>query len=367
MNRSLLLAILIAVGATLWVVSGPLLSQDDGPDMQKAPAALDRSERRPDVRVRQQQAEPHTLELIINGRTEMTREVEIRAEQSGAVVKLPGKKGDVLEEGALIARLADRDRSAAVEEARARLTSRELEFNAADRLLQRGHTAETQHAAARAEMQQARAALRRAEVALEQLEVRAPFAGVLEERSAELGDFLREGDTVARLVDLDPLLVVAMVNERDIGDLSVGDRGTARLADGREAEGRLRYIARTAEEATRTFRVELAIPNPSNVFPAGVTAELRLPLEVVPAHLVSPAILVLADDGTVGVRAVDEEDRVVFHPVTIIEQRPEGVWVAGLPDEVTLITVGQEYVLAGQRVTPVDEAEVAAGQPGAGS
>lgn len=359
MNRSLLLALLIAAAAAAWVASGPILGGDSGPEVQKPSAQLDRQERRPQVRVRTQSAEPRTLELVINGRTEPNREVQLRAEQPGAVVELPADKGSPLEQDALIARLADEDRSAALEQARARVASRELEFRAAERLRERGHAAETQYASARAELEAARATLRRAEVALGQLEIRAPFAAILEERPVELGDALQPGAIVGRLVDLDPLVVVAMVNERDVGALQVGSEGQARLATGQEAGGRVRFIARTAEPATRTFRVELAVANPAGRLQAGVTAEMRLPLEEVPAHLISPAVLVLADNGSVGVRTVNAEDQVVFHPVTILEQEPRGVWVTGLPPEVTLITVGQEYVLDGQFVTPVDEAEVA--------
>lgn len=359
MNRSLLLALLIAVLAAAWIASGPLLSGDTGPEVQKAPALLDREERRPQVRVRTQRAEARPLELVVNGRTEANREVQLRAEQAGAVVELPVEKGSLVEEGALIARLADRDRSAAVEQARARVASRQLEYRAAEQLRERGHAAETQYALARAELQEARATLRGAEVALEQLQINAPFAAVLEERPAELGDSLMAGDTVARLVDLDPLLVVAMVSERDVGRLEPEGPGEARLGTGQQATGHLRFIARAAEPATRTFRIELAVPNPDGRLQAGVTAELRLPLKVVPAHLVSPAVLVLSDEGRVGVRTVDAEDRVVFQPVGILEQEPEGVWITGLPEEVTLITVGQEFVLDGQFVTPVDEAVVA--------
>src|SRR5699024_4893068 len=124
---------------------------------------------------------------------------------------------------------------------------------------------------------------------------------------------------------------------------------------------------RTADPDTRTFRVEVAIPNPDSSLMAGMTAELRLPLRKVQAHLISPAILVLSDEGPVGVRTVNDQGVVEFHAVDILEQRPEGVWDDGLPDEVRLITVGQEYVQDGQEVTAVDEEEVAARQEGTGS
>jgi len=78
--------------------------------------------------------------------------------------------------------------------------------------------------------------------------------------------------------------------------------------------------------------------------------ELRLPAESLMAHLVSPAVLTLDDAGVIGVKAVDGENRVRFYPVKIIADTSQGMWLGGLPEKVTLITVGQEYVLPGQPV-----------------
>lgn len=364
MKRSFLIALAIGLGTLLWVLSGPLLGNGGQPELQKAPAQLAAADARQEVRVRLQTAERHVAEVVVNGRTEANREVMLRTEQAGAVIELPAEKGTLLEEGQLVARLAERDRQAAVEEARALLASRQLEYDAAKQLRERGHAAETHYVMARAQLEQAQTALRRAELAQEQLSVRAPFAAVLEERPVELGDVLQLGEVVGRLVDLDPLLAVASVNERDVGAMRLGARGEARLADGEVREGSIRYIARAADPETRTFRVELALPNPDHSLKAGMTAELRLPLGERMAHLISPAILVLSDEGPVGVRSVNEDDEVEFHPVEILEQRPEGVWVAGLPEQVRLITLGQNYVEAGQRVRAMDEAEVAAGRTG---
>ncbi len=82
------------------------------------------------------------------------------------------------------------------------------------------------------------------------------------------------------------------------------------------------------------------------------------------AHLVSPAILTLTDDGMVGVKTLEADSTVGFHPVRILESGMEGVWVTGLAPQVTLITVGQEFVSVGQKVRAVEEdsLEPAAGQ-----
>ena len=207
----------------------------------------------------------------------------------------------------------------------------------------------------------ANAAVLAAKIDIGHTYIRAPFDGVLDKRVVELGDFLDIGDHVATIVDLDPCLVVGQVSERELGKLAVGARGTARLVTGQSVEGTIRYIASVADPETRTFRVELEIPNPERHIPDGVTAELRLPIEKVRAHRVSPAVLTLADDGTVGVKAVDALNVVHFHPVEIIRDTVDGVWLGGLPEKLTLITVGQEYVHDGMRVHPIGPPRAAQG------
>ena len=154
------------------------------------------------------------------------------------------------------------------------------------------------------------------------------------------------GDPVASLVDLDPVLVVGQVSERDIGRLQVGGSGVARLMTGEKVEGRIRYIAKVADPVTRTFRVELEVANPDAALRDGITAEVVLPGPSVLAHRVSPAVLSLGDAGDIGVKIVDADQTVRFLPVQIVEQGEDGLWLLGLPDQVTLITVGQDFVRA---------------------
>lgn len=71
------------------------------------------------------------------------------------------------------------------------------------------------------------------------------------------------------------------------------------------------------------------------------------------AYKISPSILSLADNGQIGVKIVDENDRVQFKPVALLKDTPEHLWITGLPPSVRIITVGQEFVLSGQKVKPV--------------
>lgn len=80
---------------------------------------------------------------------------------------------------------------------------------------------------------------------------------------------------------------------------------------------------------------------------------MTIPLPAVRAHKPSPGVLTLDDSGRVGVRTVEANNKVRFVPVTIIGQDADGLWVGGLPERATVITVGQEFVVDGQTVEPV--------------
>lgn len=349
---------LIAGGMALalagWLLSGQL-GAGGSPPPDATAASAERQVARTSVRVREVVAQLVEREVVVNGKTAPARAVALRAEAEGRVIEIGPARGAAVGAGELLLRLDPRERRAMVAKAEAELGMREIQHEAARRLGAKGFQSETEVAAAKANLEAAQAALADARLELDRTAIRAPFAGVLERRTVEIGDYVDVGDEVAMVIEQDPFLVIGDVAETEVGSLAVGMPGTARLVTGAEVAGKLRYVASMADPATRTFRVELEIPNPDGRFTANVSASLHLPLERVPAHRVSSALLVLDDAGRMGVRAVDAAGVVRFHPAQVVRSEAEAVWLAGLPERLRLITVGQGFVTSGQAVTPVLE------------
>lgn len=358
MKRSIIFAIFLAIAATAWVLSGQLGDSDAQPDAQKPPADLASLAKAPTVRVRISIAQDHAIVELLRGRTEANRLVEVKSETDGRLIELTVDDGSTVKAGDVIARLAPGDRAARLAQAKALFSQRKIEHEADLALSKKGYRAETTLAATQAFLEAAAAAVKVAEVEFSYTVIRAPFDGVIDDRYLEIGDFVDRGDAIAQLVELDPILIVTQVNERAVQGLSLGAAGRARLMTGAVVEGHIRHISSVADEATRTFRVELVVPNPEDRIADGMTAEIALPLAQAKAHAVSPAILTLSDSGLIGVKAVDGDKRVVFHPVKVVDTDLKGIWVTGLPDAVTLITVGQEYVSVGEEVQAVPESEI---------
>jgi multidrug efflux system membrane fusion protein len=299
-------------------------------------------------------------EVVLRGRTEAERKVVVRAETSGKVAATPAELGALVKEGDVLCKLNVDARRASLAEARAALSKADLDYNAAVKLNADGFRSETSVAAAKAARDQAAAAVERTSLDLQKTDIKAPFDGVFDQRQVEVGDFMGIGDPCATVIQRSPFLVTGAVSERDVSKLSKGDRGVARLATGETIEGTVRLVASAADPATRTFNVELEIPNEDGALRDGVTAEFKVFAEERNAHRVPRSALVLNDAGDIGVRTVSSDNVVGFAAVRLIGETASGVWVSGLEGNVTVIVRGQEYVSAGQTVksVPADQTDV---------
>ena len=88
--------------------------------------------------------------------------------------------------------------------------------------------------------------------------------------------------------------------------------------------------------------------NDDLLFKSGITASISIRGTSIKAHKISPSILTLQDDGSIGVKAIDEKNTVIFYPIKKEIDTIDGMWVSGLPNEVKIIITGQEYVTVGQ-------------------
>ncbi len=348
MKRSYLIAAAIVVVVTLWMMLGPVSKEELSSRDSTVEATL-----RTEVQVKVFEADEMQHELTLYGQTEPNRRVTVRAEVAAQVSDILVPRGKTVQKGELLLRLNEDDRPQRLNQARALLKQRELEYEGAKSLKAKGLQAERQLAEALTLLRTARAELKRAELNLQNTRVVAPFSGVLQARYVEVGDFLSVGDPLAEVVELEPLLVTGDVSEQEVGVLESGMSGTVELSNGKRLEGTLRFIAASAETSTRTYRIEMEVANPPPHQRGGMTATIHIPRGSVSAHKVSPALLSLDDTGVLGIKSVDDEGVVQFHPVEILKSQRDGLWLAGLPASVRLITVGQGFVRAGDRVDVV--------------
>jgi membrane fusion protein, multidrug efflux system len=347
------------------------------------------------VMVQRSIAQEYNDAVVLRGQTAAARQVDVRAETTSTVVSDPLRKGAsvqkgdplcVLDPGTRKAGLAEAqarlseaqsrvpEADARVTEAQARLEEAMINQNAASKLIKDGFASQTRVAAtdaavaaaragvtsatagletARSGIQAARAAVASAEKEIDRLTIVAPFSGLLESDTAELGSLLQPGALCATIIQLDPVKLVAFVPETEVHRVTTGALARARLAaGGQELNGKVSFLSRSADPNTRTFRVEINVANRDLSIRDGQTAEIVVASAGIEAHLIPQSALTLNDEGTLGVRLIDDEAVVSFAPVTLLRDTVDGVWVGGLASEIDLIVLGQEYVTAGVQVAP---------------
>ena len=332
--------------------------------------------------------------VLVRGETRAARQVNLMAETSGSVVSTPLRKGSFVSAGQpmceidagtrgaslaetkaslAVARARVPEAEARVVEAKARLDEALINDRAAIKLSKGGFASETRVASTMAATQTARAgvaaaqsglqstiagiqsaeaAVASADKEIERLVIHASFDGILESDTAELGSLMQTGTLCATVIQLDPIKLVGFVPELEVNRIQVGALAGTRLADGTDVSGKITFISRAADKLTRTFQIEVTLPNPDLRIRDGQTAEIIITAEGKQAHLLPGSSLTLNNAGTLGVRLVGLDNIVSFVPVKLLRDTINGVWVSGLGPEADVIIVGQEFVVAGVVVNP---------------
>lgn len=364
MKASHIAAILILSGAALWIGSG-VLTQDErrAEEAQAQVTATQRPQARFRVSVVEARVENHARSIVLSGRTEADRRAVASARAAGIIETLSVKRGTLVKAGDAVAVLTDDARVAQVAEARAKLEQRKVELAARIKLIEQGNFAAINRPQLEAELRTAETGLAQAQTELAKATVRAPIAGVVNKVPVEQGQALQIGAEVAEIVALDPMLAVVEIAERQLGGIKVGDPAQVTLVTGTKAQGRVRFISRTASEQTRTYRVDVEIPNADGLIADGVTTEVSLKLAEGPASRVPRSALTFSGDGRLGVRIVETGDKVGFVPVGIAEDGSDAVWLTGLTDGMRVVVQGQDFVKEGETVEAVPaDASAQAGQ-----
>ena len=186
-------------------------------------------------------------------------------------------------------------------------------------------------------------------VELNRTEVKAPFSGYIEQ-IVKPGNFLERGQVCATIIQLNPISFVAGVPEYDINKVRINQKVNLELVTGQSINGELTFVSKSASPDTRTFQVESQIENLDGLIKDGLTANMTIEIDKVKAHKISPSILLLNDEGKLGIRIVTKGNIAKFVEIIILEDSEEGLWITGISEKVEIIIQGQGFVEDGQEV-----------------
>ncbi|TCD15963.1 efflux RND transporter periplasmic adaptor subunit [Oricola cellulosilytica] len=360
MKANRYVAILVFLGSAAWIATG---------EFSFVGSAIGNEEEKPvEVTATAEQADDalaivgtavipqveHARSVKVSGVTRADKETVLTSRTGGVIGELNVEQGDAVKKGDVIARIAPEGRDAAVRTAEQQLEQAKAEADARLRLVERGTLPKLQADAAVSALRAAESQVEAAKAELERLEVVVPYDGVIDVLQIEEGASVNGGTPVATLIALDPIVGIGEVNEGDLGVVEVGDDAQLRLVTGETVAGKVRYVSRVAQKTTRTFTVEVEVPNPDLVIPAGMTAEVILRGRPVLATPVPRSVIALNDDGELGIRSVDDRDRVVFHPIDIVDDSTSALILGGIPKGARVIVAGQNFVADGEKVKAVE-------------
>ncbi len=353
MNRSLILSIILAIIATIWILSGSFSENEDTENIEQLSSEKTGKELPTfKVKVQKRIAEKMQDQIVLQGGIQAARKIQVRAETLGTIEKIYATKGDKLKAGQAILSLAMNDREARLEKAKAELRVKQTELASSKSLKDKNMVSENRYQQNLADLAAAQAEVKEIEVEIKQTNITAAFNGVLNEVHVELGDYVSPGSTLATLVDQDWVTITTEVPQQHIAKIEKGQTVEAVLLNGMLLRGKITYISSTAKPETRTFLIEAKAKNEANIKYFGQSARVKIYLDMRSAYLMSPSLLNLSSDGSLQVKTLDSEKRVHSQNVTMIRSDNEGIWLGGLPDEIELITVGQGFVSDGEIVDP---------------
>lgn len=359
MKASRIAAVGLVAAATFWIASGALFPHK-GNESDAAVLPTEAAQKPFRVAVVTAEVTPHSRKLVLSGRTEADKKVMATARGGGVITELRVHRGSWVEKNEILAVLSDDAREAQVAQATAMVTQRSTELDAKRRLIESGNMPKLELVNLESQLKIAQAQLSAAEAERERGFVRAPWAGLVTDVPVEVGQaaFSFSGREIAQIVSLDPIVAVVEVSERKLAGIAVGERADIRLVTGETATGQVRFVSKSASPSTRTYRIEVEVPNPKRIIPDGITAEVAIPLAPVDATQVPRSALTFSSAGDIGVRSVNASGAVAFTPVQVAEDEQTQMWVTGIANGARVIVKGQDFVREGQVVEAVPAAEM---------
>ena len=206
------------------------------------------------VVVKKLQKESFTKTLKFSGFSEASRIVIIKSQVEGKVSSKSFEKGKFYKAGSQLVLIDPEDKIARLKEMEALLNQRKKEYEEAEKLFKKGFRSEVKLSESRTNFENALALYEKSQVELNNTKILIPFDSTIEDSFIELGDYVKKGDKIAKIVDLDPIFVKVNVTENVINNLKLNQTTSIIIAD-KSYEGLISYISKTSDPLTRNLEL----------------------------------------------------------------------------------------------------------------
>ncbi len=289
--------------------------------------------------------------LKLRGFTEASRVVILKSQVEGKISSKLFEKGTFYKAGSQLLMIDPEDKVAKTKEMEALFNQRKKEYEVAEQLYNKGFRSELKLSKSRTNFENALALFEKSQVELSNTKVVIPFDSIVDDSYVELGDYLKKGDEIAKVVDLNPLHVNLSTNEKDINKITLNQKVNVIIGN-KFLTGKVNFISRTSDKETRNFRIQVEIENKNNEIFSGLSSEIELKLKPVAAFFIPSSLITLNDLGEIGIKTVNN-NIVEFMPIKIISDSGSGYWINlenFKEDEIPIITQGHEFTVDGETV-----------------
>ena len=408
MKKSIFIASFILLVVVGWIGSGQFTdvnAQDDtSPSTDSSNEAVEKvvvEDTGNKVEVKEFNFSQIDQSIELQGQTTHNKKIDVKSETTGNIIDIAFKRGDKVSKGDELIKISIENRKELLNSAKKdldrlnkelelneknkinRLSQNkeliklyEIEFASAKQLIDKGLssksklslasfnlanarsdqediliTFESQQSSIGAQIANVRSQLKNIELDIDKTVINSPFSGIISDKMIEESEYITPGNIMFTIIDLNPIKIQGYLSEFDVNKVSLGTKAIIENTNGLKKNGTISFISPSAETSTRTFEITIEADNADLSFKSGITTKITIAGSELKAHKIPPSILTLQDDGTVGVKAVNDENIVIFYPTTSVKDTIDGIWVSGLPDKVNLIVTGQEYVAVGESVS----------------
>ena len=322
------------------------LKEDDQVDM------IEKVETKKQVEVKMFKKSKFSKQIKLRGFSEASRTVILKAQVDGKISTKQFDKGNFYKAGTQLLLIDPEDKVAKVKEMEALLNQRKKEYEVAESLFKKGFRSEVKLSQSLTNFENALALYEKSQVALNNTKVSMPFDSTIEDSYVELGDYLKKGDSIAKVVDLDPIFVSSTANEKEISNIRINQNARVKIGD-IFFDGTINYISKTSDPNTRSFKIQVEVQNNDYKILSGLTSEIQILGPETEAFFIPSSLVTLNNAGKIGVKIIFD-DKVKFIPIQIISDTGDGYWINSKKlnknESVDIIIQGQDFTVEGEQV-----------------
>ena len=292
------------------------------------------------------------------GTIEALEAITVVSEIDGAVKDLPFREGGFIRRGELIAQLDDAQLAAERARAEALRAQSKATYD-------RVKSVVDQNAGAPQDLDDASAALKVADANLQLAEARfsktriiAPFDGIIGARKVSVGTFLRPGQPITELANIDDIRVTFSAPERFVARLISGAEVAVSTSafSGLALKGKIIVVDPVIDLTTRSARVVARVQNSGRQFRPGMSANISAVLGFRPNALTIPNEAVFGSGDQSFVFIVKPDSTVARVPLTLGTRMADVVEVVdGLKAGMTVVRAGHQKLFDGGKVMPIPD------------